>query len=120
MLFGLSPISRSHQNALLHPSIPTAFQVNEFVANHVALREVDVELIAGLEEELWGRFASTAWRVGSFGRDVEFFDTNSIFGQFTGNMLVNSMHVLDWKIAAANARLIRNDEELEPRILQSL
>ena len=42
-------VARPHQDAFLHPGIPPTLQVDELVANHIALGEVDQEFVARIE-----------------------------------------------------------------------
>src|SRR5437867_5802516 len=68
--FLFRPVSRPDKDALFDSGVPAAFQITQLVPDHVTLLEVDAEFVAGVEEELRRRFASTAGLLGRFGRDV--------------------------------------------------
>ena len=72
-----------------------------------------MEFVAGVEEELWGRFAAAAAGIRCFGGDVDLFETNSMTGKVLGEALVDTFDVLKGEVAAAHAGLVGNDEELE-------
>ena len=50
--FDLRPVPGPHQDAFPDSGIPAALEVREFVADHVAAREVQAEFVAGVEQEL--------------------------------------------------------------------
>src|SRR2546423_6722023 len=45
-------ITSSHQNAFFHAGVPTAFQIDQFVSDHITLRKIDPKLIARIEKKL--------------------------------------------------------------------
>src|SRR5512138_2421 len=73
LLLHLRPIARPHEDALPDASVPAALQVDQLVADHIALCEVEAELVAGIEEKLRAGLATAAWLLRRFGREVDLF-----------------------------------------------
>src|SRR5689334_1658774 len=70
-MFGRLPlhagsVAGPYQQAPLDARVPSALQVNQLVPNHVALRQVEAELVSGVEEKLRRWLAAAARRIGSF------------------------------------------------------
>src|SRR5690606_28786963 len=107
-------------NAFLHTRIPAAFQINQLVADHVALRKVDAEFISRIEKKLRRWFAPTTWRIGMFWRNVDFLEFYSVRCKFVDQTRVNFFHIRQSEIAASHARLIRDQKQSETGILQFL
>ena len=77
----LRPVPGADEQTLLHAGIPAAFQINQLVANHIALRQVHAELIARIQQELRRRLAAAAWRIGRLGRDVNLLEAHAFAAQ---------------------------------------
>src|SRR5688572_12650946 len=74
-------VSRSQENRFPHPSVPAAFQIDQFVADHVALAEVYSKLVSGIEKELRRRLAAAAGLFRVFWRHVDRVKADSVQGE---------------------------------------
>src|SRR5439155_23411452 len=79
----------------------------------------DAEFVAGVEEELRRGLASAALLLRRFGRDVNFLNAHAVLCELFDQPVVHAFHVGHCEIAAADAGLIGNDEQLEAGVLQS-
>jgi len=103
-----------------YAGIPAAFQIDQLVADHETLREVQIEFVPRIKQELRRRLAAAAGLVGRFGCDVNFLKADAFARQFTRQMLIDTVHFGKREVTAPDAGLVGNDEEFETRVLQSL
>jgi len=82
ILLEFGAVAGADEDAFFDSSVPAAFQVDQFVADDEAFGKVDTKLVTGVEQELGGRFSSTAWSIGGLGSDVDFFEPDVFVGQF--------------------------------------
>src|SRR5438876_10188244 len=75
--FQLGPIARPHEQALFQTRIPAAFQVEQFITDHVTMRQIQPKLVARVEQELRRRFASAAGSVWRLWRNVDFLKADT-------------------------------------------
>lgn len=106
-------VAGSDQQRFPDPCVPAAFQIDELVTNHVAAGEVEPEFIAGIEEELWGRFASATGLVGGFRCKIDAFQPDVVGSESLGDALVDGMHLGLGVVTPADTRLIGDDDEGE-------
>src|ERR1051326_4035325 len=77
MSLELNSVPCPNQNRFLYPCIPATFQVAQLIANHVTATQIQTELIPRIEQKLRRRFTPPAWRIGSFWRNIDFFNLHS-------------------------------------------
>ena len=115
--FQFSSITSADENTPFDPGIPATFEVNQFVANHIALRKVQAELVSRVKEELRRRLSPSAGRVRGFRSDVDLVEPNAGSAKLTQEMLVNPLDVLQGEVTTTDSRLVGDNEKLEARIL---
>jgi hypothetical protein len=116
--FGFCAVPGSDQNALFHAGVLPALGVYKFVANHIAPGQVEAEFIAGIEQKLGGRLSAAARPIRSLKRGIDFFEPHAFFAQVTTKARIHFFHFGHTEVAAPDAGLVGNDEELEAVIQQ--
>jgi hypothetical protein len=120
VLFDLGAVTGADEEGSLEAGVPAAFEVDEFIADEIACGEVELELVAGVEEELRGWFAAVAGLVGGFGCDVNAVKRYEMRGEQRGEAIVDAMDVGEGEEATADAGLVGHDEEAESGVEQAL
>src|SRR2546422_5851488 len=117
---GLTPIAGSDQHTFLHPGIPPAFQIAQFIPDQIALSQIHSKLIPGIEKELRRWFATAAWHFRRFGRNVDFFKMYTLTAKFLLEPQVHFLHFSQGEIAPPNTRLIGDNEQLKTSTTEPL
>src|SRR5689334_19822887 len=74
----LGAVASPNKDRALHAGIPAAYQINQLVADHVALLQVQAEFIPCVKEELRRGFASATGLIRRFWCDVDFFEAHTL------------------------------------------
>src|SRR6185437_1935400 len=106
--FQFRAIAGANEEAFFDAGVPTGFQINQLVANHVTVEKVEMIFIAGVVKTLRRWFPSAAWLIRRFGCDVDFFKAHAALSENTAEMLVDAFDVREREVAAANAGLVGN------------
>src|SRR5207302_645004 len=72
LFLSLRSVTSAHQNGLVNPCVPTAFQVTQLVADHVTARKVQPEFIAGHKKKVRRGLSACAGTAGLLRRDINF------------------------------------------------
>ena len=103
-------VAGADEETFFYAGIPAALEVNEAVTDHVALGEVEIELVASVEKELRGGFSAAAGLVGGFGCDVDFFEGNAVALQLLKEMAIDALDIGHGEKTASHAGLVGDDE----------
>src|SRR5262245_40951855 len=107
-----------HQKTLAHTRVPAALQINEFVPDHEAARQLEAEFVPSIKEELRAGLASPAGLFWSFGRKIDLREPHAVFGQLGAQPGVDPHLVIQGVNSSADTRLICDDAQEKPCVYQ--
>src|SRR6267378_536138 len=91
--FRLRTIPGADKDTTAHAGVPATFQINHFIAHHVALSEIYAEFVARVEKKLRGRFASAARGIGGLWGNIDFVEFYAFTAEFLTNMFIYFFHI---------------------------
>jgi hypothetical protein len=118
--FHLITVACPDEEGRSEAGIPSGLEIDPFVAHKIAGGKVEAKLIARFEQKTGGRFAAVNGLAGRFRGDINALELYAVIGKFALEPVMDPRDVGQSEEAAADARLVGDQEQEEASVVQLL